>query len=176
MATDLYTALMSVPGADKAVDFVQQQAANFQYVPQRLERIRQLAETVRTSAAAKNDAVTVGKAAALLSGLGAVQRDYAATSSQLADVVNALRSTAPALNVLAFVPKVIATAGRVALVFKATDAFEKGADGLAAGTLTAQQVAALKRGGPVGGAPAAGTVLLVVGGIAVVYLATRRRR
>lgn len=177
MPGDLYTAVMAIPGADRAVDFIQAQAAAFSYIPQRLERVRAKLEAIRQAAAAQNDVVKVAKAAALLRGLLEVQRTYARTSAGVSDVVNALRSTAPGINPLAFVPKLLAVAGQVTLLFKSTEAFERSAGGLQAGTLSPAEIARLERGGfTVGSAVVSPLVktALVVGGVYLVYRMMRR--
>lgn len=177
MAVDLYTAVMSIPGADRAVDFLQAQAAAFSYIPQRLERVRAKLEAIRQAAAAQNDVVKVGKAAALLRGLRTVTSSYASTAAKLSDVITALRSTAPGINPLSFVPKLLATAGQVTLLFKSTDAFERSANGLQSGTLSAAEIARLERGGDTIGSAVVTPmvkVALVVGGVYVLYRMTRR--
>jgi len=174
---DLYTAVMSIPGADRAVDFIQGQAAAFSYIPQRLERIRAKLEAIRQAAAAQNDVVKVAKAAALLRGLVTVTSTYARTAAGVSDVVNALRSTAPGLNPVAFVPKLLGVASQVTLLFKSVDFFERSATGLQAGTLSAEDVAKLERGGfTVGSAVVSPLVktALVVGGVWLLWRMTRR--
>lgn len=143
---DVYTALMSIPGADRALDFLQRQAAGYAYVPTRLESIRRGLEGIRAAAAARNDTATVGKVAATLSGLPKVQSLYASTSGKVAELMTALR-VGTSGSALALVPKLLATVAEMALVFKSVDMFERAVVDLGKGTVTPEELAQLRRGG-----------------------------
>lgn len=176
MPVDLYTAVMSIPGADKALGFLQEQASAFAYVPARLETFRRELEELRSRAAARNDALTVAKVVAALQGLPRLQSLYASTSGKVAEVMTAVRLGTG--DPLALVPKVISAAAQATLVFKSVDLFDKAIDKLAAGTLTAAELARLKQGGYTAGnvvSPAV-KVALIVGGAWVVYRLFFKRR
>jgi hypothetical protein len=175
MPADLYTAVMSIPGADRALDFLQKQASAFAYVPARLETFRRELEELRSRAAARNDPVGVAKAAAALVGLPRLQSLYASASGKVSEVMTLLRLGSG--NPLALVPKVIGAAAQAALVFKSVDLFDKAIDKLAAGTLTAQELAQLKAGGYTvqNALTPAVKVVLVVGGAWLVWRAMRGR-
>lgn len=173
---DLYTAVMAIPGADKALGFLQTQAAAFAYVPARLETIRRQLEAVRTQAATRNDAATVAKVAGLLAGLPQLQSLYANASGQVSQVMSALQTGA--MDPFGLVPKLLGAAAQVTLVFKSVDLFEQGTKAVAAGTLTAAQLAQLRQGGytPAGLAPTLFRVALVVGGVWLGWRLLRGRR
>lgn len=145
MPADLYTAVMSIPGADRALDFLTKQSSAFAYVPARLETIRRELLAIRSRAAMRNDAVTVAKVAAALSGLPRLQTLYASTSGKVSEIMTALRLGS--VNPLTLVPKLLSTVTQVSLVFKSVDLFDRAVDRLAAGTLTPQELARLKQGG-----------------------------
>lgn len=143
---DLFTAVMAIPGADRAVDFLQAQSAAFAYIPTRIDRVRRKLEAIRVAAAQRNDVLKVAKAGAALTGLNKLQSYYATTSGKVSEVLNALR-TGSAGGVGAVVPKLLAVAAQVPLVFRSVDLFEQAASSLERGTLTPEEVARLERGG-----------------------------
>jgi hypothetical protein len=169
MPADLYTAVMSIPGADQALTFLQEQASAFAYVPARLDTFRRELEELRTRFAARNDAVGVAKVAAALAGLQKLQSLYASASGKVSEVMTAFRLGVA--NPLPLVPKVLTAAGEAALVFKSLNLFENAINKLAAGTLTAAELARIKQGGYSAQTVLTPTVkvVLFVGGAWLVY-------
>lgn len=147
MASDTYTAIMSIPGADQALQFLQQEATAFAYLPSRIEGIRQSLQGLYDRAVANNDQTTAAQAAAALSGLPSLQGTYADASGQVAGVLSAVQGGAP-VDVLSLVPRVLSAAAQATLAFKSVDLFESAANKLAASAgLTPAEIATLKSGG-----------------------------
>ena len=173
MPADLYTAVMSMPGADQALNFLQEQASAFAYVPSRLETFRRQLEAIRDTAAARNDTLKMAQAVAALQGLPRLQSLYASASGKVSEVMTSIRLGTG--NPLALVPKVIGAAAQAALVFKSVDLYDKATNKLASGTLTAAELARIRQGGFGATLNPTVKVVLIVGGAWLVYRLVKGR-
>jgi hypothetical protein len=165
--TDLYTAIMAIPGANQALDFLQKQASGFAYIPSRLDTVRRQLAAIQ----AQGDATKRAQATAALGGLVNLQSLYASASAKVADVLTAVRLGVA--DPLALVPKLLGAAAQAALLFKSVDAYEQSVQKLAAGTLTTTDLARLKQGAGATLSPAV-KVVLVVGGAWLLWRMVRR--
>lgn len=177
MASDLYTAVMSLPVAQQAVDLLQGQAAAFAYIPARLDTVRRKLVAIQGAAAQQGNTRKAAEASALLAGLGTLQSFYARTSGNVSTVIGALRSSAPGISVGAFVPKLLGAAASVPFLFRSVDLFEQSVRRLETGTLSPDDIARLERGGYTPATVGGGVVRYALLGVGV-YVAWRwlRRR
>lgn len=141
----LVTDIMQIPGADKALAFLQSQLAAFSYLPVRLDRTRRVLEAVRAAAATQTDAWKVAASGALLDGLAKLNTSYANTSGHVSALLNALRGSTVRAGVL--VPQLLGVVADMSLLFRSMDVFEQGAKDLEAGTLSPAEITRLRAGG-----------------------------